>query len=267
MGGFSDMITDTDPEYQRNKKIKNKGQHKLSRALDEEENTEYTADMVNRFITQSNKILTTHPINRRRVERGLLPANIILTRGASVETPKLKQLPTWGAVAYMPVEKGIAQVAGMKTYSFSYPTLKKQNEEGVYENLYSGLIKACRYSLRMIKKKIKKHKYLYVHLKETDTPGHDGKAIEKKKMIEIIDKELIGKIKGIIEKEKIKMIITGDHTTSSTQKEHTPQPVPLMLLDWKHKGEGKRLTEINAKKGKLKSIKTYEVMKKCGFDE
>jgi len=43
----------------------------------------------------------------------------------------------------------------------------------------------------MLKKNKDKDDYAYIHIKETDLPGHDNKPAEKKLMLEYIDKTFI----------------------------------------------------------------------------
>ena len=60
--------------------------------LDEDENSEYTVNIVNEIIEQSFNKLNEHIINQQRRKKGLMPANVILTRGAGIEIPKIKKL-------------------------------------------------------------------------------------------------------------------------------------------------------------------------------
>jgi len=80
---------------------------------------------------------------------------------------------------------GFSRASGMKTFSFHYPRLRGID---VYENVWDGLRKACKFSMWVLKKNRKKADYAYIHIKETDLPGHDNKPVEKKEMLEYIDK-------------------------------------------------------------------------------
>lgn len=256
-GGFSDNVTNTDSAYHTPGKIANLSFFKFSRSLDDEENSEYTANILNEFIEQSYKILNDHPVNKARRRRGLLPANVILTRDASIEPPRIRQFKKWASVAYMPLEIGIAKASNMKVYSFSYPEMKEQD---VYANLYAGLKKASKFSRKILKRMAKKHNYFYIHFKETDVPGHDNKPEEKKYMLEFLDNNFFSFIRKYAERNKIKLIITGDHSTPCNMKTHSADPVPLLFCDWSN-NIPKSFTEKDCRKGKLGKLYGKSVLK------
>jgi len=120
-GGLGDNITNTDTYVHEKGKIFVKDCFDWSRALDEEDNTEFSANLVNSFVSQACKILGEHPINKLRIKKGLLPANIILTRDAGVELPTLNKFSRAMAIVNMPLEKGIAKDSGMDVFHSDYP--------------------------------------------------------------------------------------------------------------------------------------------------
>ena len=254
-GGFSDNITDTDRTYS-SRKDKDKLNYAI--ALDDDETSELSANLVNEFIEQSYFILKNHPINKYRKNKGLLPANIVLTRGAGSNIPEIKKLSgKWAAIVSMPLEKGIAKLLGMQVFSFPYPPLRNYD---VYSNLYEGLNTTISFAKKVIRKNINKYTHFYIHFKETDLPGHDGRAEDKKKMIEIIDSEFFSFIREITKKEKIRLVVTSDHATPCDMKIHTSDNIPIMVY-----GEGsdntKRFTEKESKRGKLSKLNSKEIIK------
>ncbi len=182
-GGFSDNISGNDVTYIQGK-FQSADKIGFCKPLDDDENSQYTANIVNEFIEKAYEILDKHPVNEERRRRGLMPANFLFVRGAGIEVPKLKLYKKWLSVAYMPLEIGFTRHSGMKVFSFDYPKLKKLDS---YGNLWEGLKKACNFSIKTLKKNYKKVDYAYIHLKETDIPGHDNKPFEKKLMLEYID--------------------------------------------------------------------------------
>ena len=260
-GGFSDNITNTDPEYHTKGVIKIRDRLSYSQPLDDEDNTKYSSDMVNQFIDQSFKVLNEHKINLARKDKGLLPANVILTRDASMEIPKINKFKDWASVSYMPLEIGICKASNIAVFSFPYPEL--ENVE-VYENLYSGLKEAIKFSVETIKENHKNYDYFYVHFKETDIPGHDNLPEEKKKMIELIDKEFFSFLKEFTEKKKIFSLVTADHSTLCEKKSHSADPVPVLFCDWKNTGK-KNFSEKEALSGKLGKIQGKDLLKMVGF--
>ncbi len=226
-GGFSDNVTGNDTTYLKGvvRIVDKIGNFK---ALDEEENTQYTVNILNEFIEKAFEVLDKHPLNEERRKRGLLPANFLLMRGAGIEPPKLKFYRRWLSIVYMPLEIGFSKISGMTVFSFDYPKMKTLDS---YENLWDGLKKACNFSIKVLKRNIKGFDYAYIHIKETDTPGHDNKPIEKKLMIEYLDRVLFKFLKDFATQNKIKIVVTGDHSTPCKLKSHSADPVPVLFYN------------------------------------
>ena len=257
-GGFSENITGNDMTYTTGKHK----DHSRCIPLDETENTQYTANIVNEFLAKANEILEKHPVNLKRISKGLLPANHLCIRGAGIENPKLKQYKKWISPSYMPLEIGFSNLSGMKVVKFDYPKLKKLD---AYENLWDGLKKACKFNIKSIKKYRKSFDYAYVHLKETDLPGHDNKPLEKKEMLEYIDKTFFKFLRNIAPKNKIKVVITADHSTPCKLKAHSADPVPVLFYNCSDMLKEKHFNEKEARKGILGRMEGKELLKKVGF--
>ncbi|MDP2628394.1 MAG: alkaline phosphatase family protein [Nanoarchaeota archaeon] len=260
-GGFSDNIAGNDATYDQGKS-KDVEKIKLCQPLDDDENSQYTANVVNEFLSQVYDVLNNHPINEERRKRGLLPANFILIRGAGIEVPNLNQYKDWLSVSYMPLEIGFSKTSGMEVFSFEYPKLKTFD---VYENLYEGLKKACNFSIKTLKKNHGKFDYAYIHIKETDLPGHDNKPLEKKMMFEFIDKTLFKFLRSFAPPKEIKVVVTGDHSTPCKLKNHSADPVPVLFYNGTLPKEKKKFSEKQARLGTLKRIDGNELLKKVGF--
>jgi 2,3-bisphosphoglycerate-independent phosphoglycerate mutase len=261
-GGFSDNILGNDSTYIQGKS-ESMNKISLCRALDDDENSQYTINLVNEFIEKVYEVLNKHPTNEERRKKGLLPANYILVRGAGIEQPKLKLYKRWLSVVYMPLEKGFSKVCGMNTFSFEYPKLKKLD---VYSNLYEGLRKACKFSIKTLKKNYKKADYAYIHLKETDFPGHDNKPIEKKLMLEYIDKTLFKFLRKFAPPKRIRVVVTADHSTPCNLKEHSAEPVPVLFYPGVETiPKEKHFSEKDAKRGELGRFLGKDLLKKTGF--
>ncbi len=238
-GGFSDNISAV--EMGKNEKIG------FSKPLDDNEGAELSSELVNSFVRQSFRILDNHPINLARAKKGFYAANVILCRGVGNEVPRFKKLKgKWIALAYMPLEKGIALASGMDSYCFKYPKMKGID---VYSNLYTGLKLACKYAVKMLYKYRNKYDYFYVHLKETDVPGHDNKPFEKVKMIEMIDERFFYYLRKIL--GNAKLIVTADHATPCRLKMHSADSVPVLsALNLSGKESEQRFTEEQALNGR-----------------
>lgn len=259
-GGFSDNITGNDRTY-----VQGKSQefNRIGRCkpMDEEENTFYTVNIVNEFLEKAHRVLDRHPVNRERVRKGLMPANCLLVRGAGIENPKLKLYRKWVSPSYMPLEIGFSQASGMEVFSFEYPKLKSLD---AYGNLWDGLKKACRFNVKVLKKTHKRFDYAYVHIKETDLPGHDNKPIEKTDMIEYIDRTLFKFLRKFAPPNKIKVVVTGDHSTPCKLKDHSADPVPVLFYNDSVPKE-KHFCESECRKGTLGRMNGDELLERVGF--
>ncbi|HKZ33687.1 MAG TPA: alkaline phosphatase family protein [Candidatus Nanoarchaeia archaeon] len=287
-GGFSDNITGNDYTYSKGETT---AAEKIGtfKPLDEDENSTYTANILKEFVDKAYEVLDRHPVNNERRKKGLMPANYLLMRGAGIEIPKLKFYKRWMAVTYMPLEKGFVKISGMTNFSFDYPKLKNLD---AYSNLWEGLKKACSFSEESIKKNHKDFDYAYIHIKETDLPGHDNKPSEKKRMLEYIDQTFFKFLAAFAPPNKIKVVVTGDHSTPCRLKAHSADPVPILFYNqsiprfgflrriripsfFKKKTvenpetpekKGAKFCEREARKGALGSILGKDLLEKLGFN-
>ncbi|MEX2017567.1 MAG: alkaline phosphatase family protein [Candidatus Pacearchaeota archaeon] len=262
-GGFSDNISGNDSTYNQGKSIP-ATKVGYCKPLDDDENSQYSANIANEFVEKAFEALDRHPVNQERRRKGLLPANYLMIRGAGIEIPKLKIYRKWASVSYMPLEIGFSKLSGMQVYSFEYPKLKGLD---AYQNLYDGLKKACDFSIKTIEKLRKDSSvdYIYVHIKETDLPGHDNKPIEKKLMIEYIDQTLFKFLRKFAPSNDVNVAVTGDHSTPCKLKSHSADPVPVLLYNNSELRE-KHFSETEAAKGKLGVMNGDVFLKKMGFD-
>ena len=250
-GSFSDNVTNTDPGYERKGKfavaVKGKNLVQNSKPLDEDEVTHLSATIINNFVEQSYKTLSSHPLNMERIKNGLLPANIILTRDAGISLPTLpKKDKKWLALSSMPLETGIAKLAGMQVSQFLYPELKSPN---IYANLYYALKTYLEFAKREMEKNWSHFDAFYVHVKETDVAGHDGIGLHKKKMIELVDETLF----RYLRKKNVRLVVTSDHSTPCSMRMHSSDPVPFLIYG-KGRDNSKGFDEKKCRKGSLKNM-------------
>ena len=261
-GGFSDNITNIDTYVHEKGKIMVKEKFDWAQVLDDDDNSQFAANVLNSFVDQSFKILENHPINLIRKRKGLLPANIVLARDPGVDMPVLNRFRNSMAIVNMPLEIGIAKVSGMDPYSFEYPVMKNYD---VYENLNEGIEKMSDFAIKMLKKRGDRYNFCYIHFKDTDIPGHDNKPNEKKHFFELIDKCFFKFLMEYAQKNKIKVIVTGDHSTPCKMKTHTSDPVPVLYYDPANEGDGLSFGEAHCKKGSLGKIYGKNLLKKTEF--
>lgn len=215
-------------------------------AKDKSKSAKFTAEVLNKFLEKAYQILKNHPYNLKREKEGLLSANYLLVRGAGKfkKTPNFKEVFGLKAVCIAGggLYKGIAKTLGMDL-------LNVKGATGLYNTNLKGKFLAA-------KKSLNKYNFVFLHIKAADNLAEDGNFIAKKSFIEKIDKN----IKPILGLKNILIIITADHSTPCNLKNHSSDPVPLLI--W---GNGKNgvteFSEKECKNGKLGKIKAKIFMK------
>ncbi len=260
-GHFSDEISNIDPEYTRMGKIGVAHAVEtdvLERCvpLSASALAKKSADIINDFFIQTEKVLGVSPVNKKRARGGLLPANALLLRDAGIKLPNLTKKDGWAAVVSMPLEVGIAKRCGMRVLEFAYPEMKTMN---VYDNLYDGLHKAVDESKKSIMNGAVGS--YYIHFKEVDSCGHDGRHEDKIKMLEFLDREFFSFVREL---RDVQLIVTGDHSTPCIKKAHSDDPVPLLFYGGGSDGVG-RFNEKDCVKGSLGKVYGKDVLRVCGF--
>ena len=215
--------------------------------LEEGEKELKTANIVNEFVSQSYDILNEHPVNEERRRRCELPANIILLRGAGSyeEVSTMKERFGFGAacIAGASLYKGVAKYLGMDVVPVEGATGRADTD---LNNKAEAALHA-----------LEKHDFVFLHVKATDSLGHDGDFKGKEDMISRIDKELVARIKDV----DAYIAITADHSTPVSIKRHSSDPVPIVI-----KGEGVRkdgitkFDEISAASGGLGRIRGVDLV-------
>ncbi|MBF0370384.1 MAG: 2,3-bisphosphoglycerate-independent phosphoglycerate mutase [Magnetococcales bacterium] len=183
------------------------------------------AEAVNQFVKRSFDLLWDHPINRRRLEEGLLPGNILLPRkagGAWSGRGVLGSLGLKGAVvAGERTVIGLGRLLGFKVLT---------------DARFTGGIKTdLEAKVKMALVALKTHDLVFLHIKGPDLFAHDGHPLGKKKVIEQIDQALapLVRISG-----KACIAIAADHTTPSATGRHSGDPVPVILVSPNQPGDG-----------------------------
>lgn len=191
----------------------------------------FTAEICNRLTHLVMERLRELPFNRERAGAGLPPANTILFRGAGTlpasiptfsERHGLRAAFTAGA----PMYRGLARILGMDVTQFA-------PEDGVTGNPDSNLERKIARALQLLRD----YDAVFVHIKGADPLAEDGDVAGKIAFIEKLDRALA----PLAEHDDLVVAITADHTTSSQLKQHTADPVPLVI-----KGEGVRTDDVTA---------------------
>jgi 2,3-bisphosphoglycerate-independent phosphoglycerate mutase len=236
---LSSEITDSDPRQENLSPLEIKP---LNSSAD------FTAMALNEYLKKANEILSEHPTNKKREQDGQLAANYLLLRGAGFfkdvipfnEKYNLKSCCIAGAGLY----KGIAKF-------FKMDLITTQGATGTKDtNIQNKILQA--------NKMLNKYDFVWVHIKAVDLFGHDGDFVGKKEILEKIDKEL-----EIVKDNNCLKIITGDHSTPCEIKDHSNDPVPLLISGQGiQKESAQKFGETNCRNGKLGTIKGKDLMPK-----
>ncbi|RDD52605.1 2,3-bisphosphoglycerate-independent phosphoglycerate mutase [Nanoarchaeota archaeon NZ13-N] len=216
-----------------------------------EEKAKITAEILNKLIERFYIFSDKHPINDDRRKKNLLPINYILIRGAS----KYKELPDEerfqkrygirslfiaGGALYL----GVARYLGMDAYRPVGATATVRTS--LFSKAEAAISNRDKYDI------------IFVHIKATDSLSHDRNPKEKKKFIERIDEEFIGRIK----EEFDIIVLTGDHSTSSILGRHISDPVPIFIYSpFSRWGLIKKFGERQCRKGSLGFLNGRDIIK------
>jgi 2,3-bisphosphoglycerate-independent phosphoglycerate mutase len=184
-----------------------------------------TAAVLNSFVEQANAVLGDHRLNHDRQAEGLAPANTLLIRGAG-EMGDYEPFPErWGlsgsVIAAATLIQGIGKAVGLQYVPVTGAT-------GSVDTNLEGKVKAVR-------KELESREFVLLNIKGADEAGHDGRAKEKKEFIEKID-AVLGPLIGI---EDCLLVICADHSTPCSIRDHSADPVPVVI-----RGEGVRTDSV-----------------------
>ncbi len=247
-GPLSGKISNVDPAYERVAGLgvaKTDVQMILGKCvpLDDSESARVSAILVNEFVQKSHEVLEKHEVNRKRAAEGKLKANVILTRDAGDRLPKFFDINEKYGVRFaclvdMPVERGIAKLAGMHPIELPPPS--------------GDLLRDCQIRAEKLLDALDEFDCFYIHIKGPDEPGHDGNFMLKAEKIALIDKHFLGSVLPRINLEETIICITADHSTPCKLKAHSDDPVPLLISGGGVEGDGiGKFSEKECRRGSL----------------
>ncbi|RKX46439.1 MAG: 2,3-bisphosphoglycerate-independent phosphoglycerate mutase [Thermotogae bacterium] len=184
-----------------------------------DEESKKVAEILEEFVQKAHEILEKHPINEKRRKEGKPVANYLLIRGAGTypDIP-MKFTEEWkvkaAAVVATALVKGVARAIGFDVYT----------PEGATGEYNTNPMAKAKKAVELLGE----YDFVFLHFKPTDAAGHDNNPMRKVEMIEKAD-EMIGYIMKNIDLEKTVIAITGDHSTPCEVKNHSGDPVPLLI--------------------------------------
>ena len=178
-----------------------------------------------KLIESSWKLLGEHPLNKKRLNDGRLPANSIWLwgQGKRAKFPSfMEKYHLKGAtVAAVDLVKGISSMVG-----FGTPFI-----EGATGYIDTNYENKARKALELLQE----NDIVYIHIEAPDEASHNGNIQEKIQAIEYIDSRII---KTLYEaaNQNVRFLIVTDHATPISMKTHYACPVPFAIFT-KGKGE------------------------------
>ena len=239
--GLGPFVSDADPHAEGEKPHDAHGNDPASQK---------TAEMVNWFVQKSYEILNAHPVNKERVAQGLNPANIALPRGAGGAPDLPPFAESYGFTGAMVVEVGL--VKGIGKY-LEMDVIDVPEATGDLNTDEIAMAKAVVAALD-------RNAFVLCNLKSPDVAGHDGDAGQKVKTIEMLDR-LVGYVMENAGPDTY-IVVTGDHSTPIAAKDHTGEPLPIVLWGPHVRKDGvTAFGERPCARGSLMRITGKDVMK------
>lgn len=184
------------------------------------------------MMEKSYEILKNHPINIRRKEQGLNPANSLWFWGAGTRPALTSFREKTGKkgvmISAVDLLKGIAVGAGMDNI------FVEGANGGLYTN-YEGKADAA------VKALLEDgYDFAYIHVEAPDEMGHLGVMQDKITAIENVDSRVLKRIMDAFSAsdEDFRIMVLPDHPTPVCMRTHTGEAVPYLIYDSRTKLDG-----------------------------
>ena len=182
------------------------------------------------LMKKSRELLKDHPINLKRIEKGLHPATSIWLWGqgrkpAFDSFEKMHSIK--GAViSAVDLVKGLGLCAKMCV----------PDVEGVTGNIHTNFEGKANAAIDFYKKG---GEFVYLHVEAPDECGHRKEIFNKVKSIEYLDLKILAPIIEYFDKsgDDYKILVMPDHPTPLSIMTHTHEPVPFMIFDSRNVNE------------------------------
>ena len=242
----STIVSDTDPHKAKN----HRGGNKVLKPgpIDSSPEAAMTAAALWQYQLETHKILDDQVENKVRRRQGLLPANFILTRGAGFidEVPNFQKKYNLSAacVAGGHLYKGIGRYLGMDVFDIP----------GATADEHTNLDAKVKKTLALLRSG---YDFVFMHVKAADVISEETGDFEAEiSFFERLDKSFAPflKFNGVL-------CITGDHSTPCILKDHSTDPVPIMIIGGENDAIPK-FNEVAVKKGSLGHLQGRDIMPK-----
>jgi 2,3-bisphosphoglycerate-independent phosphoglycerate mutase len=178
------------------------------------------SDLLRYLMEESRKVLGQHPVNQARARRGAKPATQIWLWGQG-KAPRLetfdKVYAKKGAIiSAVDLVRGVGILLGWKRIDVPGAT-------GYLDTDYAA---KGRYGVEALKD----HDLVCVHVEAPDEASHEGKADEKVKALEQIDRHIVGPLVDALPRYgDWRILISPDHRTPLRTRAHAHGAVPFTV--------------------------------------
>jgi 2,3-bisphosphoglycerate-independent phosphoglycerate mutase len=177
-------------------------------------------DLLSEWMQTSAEVLENHPVNLQRTQHGHHPATHLWLWGMG-KTPTLQsfheRFGLRGAmITAVDLLRGLAALVG-------WDRIEAPGATGYLDTDYAS-------KGRTAIEALKKYDIVCVHIEAPDEASHEGRADEKVKALEAIDRDIVGPIHAALQSYgDYRILVTPDHPTPVSTKKHSHGWVPFAL--------------------------------------
>ncbi len=209
------------------------------------------SQFLRQLMNDSEPVLAQHPVNIARQKRGDIPATMVWLFWGSGRVPDMPVFEkVYGLKAALTsgvdLLGGLGQMMAMDILNIPGVTDGMNND---FAGQTTGALKS-----------LDDHDLVVIHIEAPDEAGHAGSVEEKVRAIEVIDREVVGRLR-LFTPGNFRLLIMPDHPTPIRVQTHVAEPVPFVLWGpgFTANGAG-RFTEAEAKKTGLFFVNGYNIM-------
>lgn len=193
------------------------------------------AEEITQLMKLSYQVLKEHPINKARIARGQLPANMIWPwgPGRAMQLPNFaeKYGKTGVVVSAVPLVWGIATLMGL-------PHPHVEGATGDLDTNYAGKVSTTVEALH------NGADFAAIHVEAPDEMTHAGDLAKKLEAIRRLDGLVVAPLlEQLPALGDFRILMLSDHKTLMSTRTHDGKPVPFAIYDSRCPGQPSRLDE------------------------
>lgn len=209
-----------------------------------------TCQTLNAYCLWAFDQLSRHPLNKKRLKRGLPPLNAVGLQRAGRYQPVEPLARRWGlrtlALASGPLYRGLCRYLGLDLA----PTFDTSQPEADLRQRLQLAKEATDYDL------------VYIHTKAPDVAAHTKNPWQKKRVIELLDRAFAYALNHLVTEPQLVLAITADHSTNSQGAMiHSGETVPLTIIgSYARRDAVSRFDEVSCAAGSLGLVRGPELI-------